>query len=825
MNTLMVLLLYIILYAFFLTTGQLASRFVFKKSNLLAILLAPLVSFSLFTLIATNLMYFFTGQVAGSLSFIGILLIAMLAGVIYPFRSSCRSLVKAHLPGMVAGVIFLAPLLLSNNLGIFALNGADFGSYAGWGSYFSHHTLIEGRPTAPYLNSTLAGFANLQEELASPHAAWRIGNISLFSAFNALVPESLWPTCYMVILAFCMGQFALATQLFCRYVLFQSTLISRQVGWLAILLNTVYWLGMSHYTPNIIGLVLTLDILAILFNVDLKRLPKIGISLCLSALLWLVYPESSIFIALLSSLLLFFRLVFSNPSKCFKRLACFLFPLPWIAVGVFILDFQAFFTLFRHLHGVLGYYRPGDYVGIFGWGYFSQLFGFADYNSLLLQYRDEVTKTATVIGYACVGILLINQFVALGHKNAPYREKIVLSFLLGLLLFVIPMTHYALDNQWLLVWRSMLTLSPYLWIVLSIIGLRVLKRGILHLKELKHSHYLFVSTKVNSRLLRQVISIHLPSAAFISLVAVAILFRVLMLKMVIIGSDHGEIFGTKYLSQIHSLKNKTYDSVFIEYEGSGTIQGGWEFYSQYYPFIFPEHGTGRNEYEVSVLQNKIIAVIGGLFNKVQRLKGFESPENGSVQLSTSHNILIPYSSTWVYMKEVKPSLTLVGLPGKLIFWSQESTQACLDMKVHASRQNASLRVSINDNIVDLMNLNSKYLFTKCAHFKKGMNVIRLEPLDMTKQAIQARAKLIEEIENKLTKTEYESGLLTIYRGGFKEKNPFSSPKPEDWGTNWNIITPEDVFPLNPYITFDEITLRKQNTPNAIVGHTQSRGNA
>ncbi|PYQ49715.1 MAG: hypothetical protein DMF78_17575, partial [Acidobacteria bacterium] len=70
-------------------------------------------------------------------------------------------------PAVLAGLIYLAPLLLTNQRGFFTINGGDFGSYGGWAEYFQDKTVRGARPDAR-INPSKSGFANLLVEVSQP---------------------------------------------------------------------------------------------------------------------------------------------------------------------------------------------------------------------------------------------------------------------------------------------------------------------------------------------------------------------------------------------------------------------------------------------------------------------------------------------------------------------------------------------------------------------------------------------------------------------------------------------------------------------------------
>jgi hypothetical protein len=772
-----------------------------EKRSGVAISISPMIGVGVFCIIATAIMHYQTGYISGIAAATTLMLIS---SILFLFNRTkmpaFHSIIRHHMPGFVAGLIFLIPLLISNELGIFALNGADFGSYAGWGSYFRDHSLMEGPPATIPINPTLSGFATLQETLANRNGAWRVGNVSLFAALNALSSAKLWPTFYMAFVGFVIGQFSLSVQLFTKYVLLQSTRSSCRITWLSILLNTVTWLAMSHYTPNVIGIVLTLIIVAITLTGLIKPFNKIFILSILFALLLLQYPESFYFLSAILLIQLCIRFPLFSKSNRYKKIIKIVSS-PAIALLIaFILTLQSFPIIWRHFISIGGYNRPGDFVGIYGWSYPSQFFGFADYNSVLSQFNNLSVKLFTFLGYLSTAILVgyIYKHWLKALKVTSIRRRLDIGLLLTLLIFLIPISRYAFQNQWLMVWRSLLMLSPYFWIIVMIIGFSACDA---YKKAEQPMSVKFFTIG----------AVPIIVFAFATLIFSALVFRVEMIKAVVTNATHAAIFGDKYYQSIRNIKNESYDSVFIEYEGTGTKQAGWEFYAQTLSYIFPEHGSGRNEYDAEILRGKRIAVMGSTFKKVQKLVGFDESINSFSNnnlFSDKDNIFLPYSSSWIYMDtKPDPILVLPGLPGKFLFWSVHDTRACLNVFAHANRPDAYLRVTINNKQNSMASLDKQKNLSVCNQFAKGLNIIRFEPLEIRSEAINARKLIIQKISKMPRATETERGLQFIYGKNFPAVNPFSSARPSEWGGEWNLITPNDEYPLNPHVIFDSITLK------------------
>jgi|GEM_PF-6926531 len=806
MNIALVVFLFLSIYAYFLFAGLPISRLMFPRKKEISAVLAPLISLSIFGIFSTIIMYHCIGYYAG-LSGSALLIVISMLCLWYGEKDGKFIFysIRQHYVGIIAGLIFLLPLFLTNDRGIFALNGADFGSYAGWGSYFSNHTLIDGRPSGVPINSTLAGFANLQQELAQSDSKWRVGCVSLFAALNAHVSERLWPTLYMVFVAFILGQFSQNVQIFSRYVLLQNRQTSRRVAYLSIWLNTIAWLAMSHYTPNIVGITFTLGIITLALIQGIRIFQKALALSILTALIVLVYPENLVFIILILSYQFLIRLRFLPNFRNRTRIKEIFFTLLLSSIFVFVMTAQSFFTLERHFFSIFAYNRPGDYVGIYFWSYPSQLIGFVDYDSILRQFNNIWMNVGVFMGYVFSVIMIISGYCLWRFKKAKnqVRSYIICGTVFMLFPFAIPIGRYVLEDQWLVAWRSLLTLSPYVWILLSIFGIQAFQNW--HVIKKHEGGFIYYYMTV------------VTAVAFLCLIGIAVFFRIVMVREVIVGGVHAAIFGEKYEQAIQQLKTKNFDLLFIEYEGSGTKQAGWEFYAQNLSYIFPEHGSGRNEYSVQLLRGKSVAVMGGGFKRIQQLSGFDNDSTNShdvnVLFSDRDNILLPYSSTWIYFDGRNPCLCLPGLPGKFLFWSKEDTTARLVISAHANRKSASLAISINGGEKRCFILDDRAPICLDGNYKKGLNVIRFEPLS-TKPGVEiARAALIRSILNKPNsqQTEYETGLLNIYYYGFQQKDPTSSALPEAWGKTWNLITPEDVEPLNPHVIFDSLVLRKTSS--------------
>jgi len=814
MGTITVIFIYFTLYVVFLFASLPVTLLLVKRSREVAVSISPSLGASCFAIFSSFSMYYMTGRHAGQFS--ASLLIIISGGLAIVFCNKIKlqvsEILRIHLLGIIAGLFFLLPLLLLNESGIYALNGADFGSYAGWGSYFLDKTLLDCRPLTLGVNSTLAGFANLQQELASPYAAWRVGNVSFFAALHAFSSAVTWPTFYMSFIAFTIGQFCLIAKLFTRHVLLQPKMISRQVGWVCLLLNTVYWLGMSHYTPNLFGLSLTVCSLTIAFSAVIGTKAKVLLLGVFLAALLVMYPESLLFIFSLSVLLLTIKGAVFRKSHPVRR-SCHMIMTMIIALVIAgALVCRPLPTVIRHLRGMLGYSRPGDFVGIHEWGYLSQLFGFADYNSLLRQYDNFIVHDITIICYVLFCAVLFIPTEEIRHKRVgltTLRNRVNAAMVLACAVYALPITGYWLNKQLLLAWRSMLTLSPYIWIAACVSGFSALRQSNIF------------SSGNHERAMALIKPVNIKAIAFLLVLVIAAFFRIAMLNAVIFGSENALVFGKDFSQQLENVDTKKYDYVFIEYEGSGTVQAGWEFYAQNLPFIFPEHGSGRNEYDDKILRGRRVVIVGGGFPPVARLENF--PQSGAGD-SRSHlalysdkdNIFIPYSSTWIYMQNAgKPLLILPGLPGRLLLWSQYDVHACLKIQAHANRPNAALAISINHGPEKTYSLAASGNFSECAKFSQGLNVVRIIPLDISAESLYARDALLRGIlaKDRRDRSEYEKALINMYIKGFASKNPLSSARPEEWENSWNLITPEDKFPLNPYVIFNDIRLSAESSSN------------
>lgn len=797
------ILFYFMGYSILILRSQSNSKFIHN--------LIPLVGMSLFLIITTILMYNFTGNQSGFIAGIILIIFSSITIIVKKRFNILKDFLSNHSLSFLAGLIFLLPLILSNEYGIFALNGADFGSYVGWGSYFADKTLLDGRPSVDAINSTLNGFANLQEELSKPNSAWRVANVSFFAALNAFFNENLWPSAYMSFVGFIVAHIVISLKLFTRYVLSQSWQSAKFIAVSAILLNTIYWLGMSHYTPNLMGIILTMIILSTIFNRYENFLLKVLLLTFFLAAMIVIYPESILFIVLLTLFFYVYKIsihlimIYSGKKTFllnfnvfkqiyFKETYKTIVPLLLAILLAILVDYNSISTITRHFIVIFNYERPGDYVGIFKWSYFSQLLGFSDYNDLLRQYPNKFIEYLTFCGYF-ISIVIIFLFIKDIKKQTNFiksKSLLILSIPLMILFFMIPILKYWYTDSLLLVWRSFITLSPYVWIFISLIS------------------FLYISKTYSSNFTRKIV-IYL----YIFFILISLIFRFFMLSYIINEGEHSLIFKKVDIQNIKKLNKIEYELLFIEYEGTGTVQAGWELYCQKLPFIFPEHGSGRNEYDDKILQDKIVAVIVGNYPKVAKLVKFDDEENvhlrnnSNVLFTNKDNIFLTYSSSWIYMKNNNsPLLILPGLPGKLLFWSQEDVNANLKFDAHTNRKSGELEVTIDESKFIYQITNENQSISINFNFKKGLNIIRFVPLDMSNDALKNRESLLKNILDKEKPTEYEKALLNIYSDSFFAKNPLFSAKSNDWNGIWNLVTPDDKFPLHPHIIFNNIELEK-----------------
>lgn len=803
LNVITVLSIYVCFYFLFTLLGVGSTRLIFPSRSYLANLLSPVFGFTLFCLISTGLLYYMTGAEAGRL---GLQLTTLLAAMTYlislrqPAPMQWARLARSQLPGFLSGLIFLLPLLLARDIGIFAINGADFGSYAGWGQYFQDYTLKQSLPIKEPVNFTLKAFTNLQQEITKADGKWRIGNISLFTALCSLLP-SYWPTLYTISIAFLLAQFTIAIQLFARIALFQKRSNALKLSYLSILLATVMWLGSAHYTPNVLGLTYTL-LLVSLFLLANRLKPRliIGTSLLVAGLV-LLYPESFMFFPIILGMQLLMRDKFLwHPftTSLFKSRILIVGIMACLTIGLaYLWTFNAFAYCMRHLFNIVGYDRPGDYVYIHFYSYLSQGIGFIDYHSILKENRNSWLKITLILNYIAAFILLAYGLLGkFNHSREKLRKRAYLILFACVLLLSLPICAYFYGHHYLIAWRALLTLSPYTWLLICIAGLNA-----------------WSMFKINPNLKFAKVTV----LAFSLILATDIFFRIGMIKNITVGTNHAAIFGEglqKSTAYLEKYKND-YDIAFIDYEGSGTIQAGWEFYAQNASYLFPQHGSGVNEYQIDPIRNKRILLLSDGYRKVHELKGFKEPaiafEGRTVTLLSDHDYLQPYSSTWIYLKndaKKSPELMLPGMPGLFLLWLREDAKACLSMQASSRRDNAILSISFNgekpmQKTMDEVN-NEKI----CHGFKKGLNTIRLQPLFTDKETLLAQQEFVKEKRaSKQKLTEQERGLVKIY-STLHAVNPLSSPTPSDWNTTWNLITPPNKYPFNPHIVFQRIVIEK-----------------
>lgn len=805
LNTFCVFILYTAFYLVFTLIGLGFCRALFRSRTYLTALLSPIFGLSVFALISTALMNHYTGAVSGKIA----LALSILSSIILYFFTqaknpaiSLKKVIQYQKLGFLSGLIFLTPLLITGDYGIFAINGADFGSYAGWGEYFYDYTLRDALPHSDPINFTKKAFTNLQIELTRPDGHWRVGNISLFAALNALVPK-YWATLYTVSIAFLMAQFILAMQLFARVVMLQTLKNSIRLAYLAILLNTVFWLAGAHYIPNIIGLTYTLLLVSLFLPLHRFNLRLIIANSFILGALILLYPESFAFFPFILVVMAFFRGRLIN-TRIIKiglfLLLSFLFAYLW--------TYESFWRCARHFLGILAYNRPGDYVGIDKLAYFSQGIGFVDYNSVLNYYSGRFLHNVLIINYiAAIILLAFGLRMDTTNRLELLRKKSYLILATILLALTSVIVSYIIREQYLVAWRSLLTISPYVWLLIGIAAL--------HAFTVRHAlKNTFKKSKTN-------FTHYFASAAIISfaiLLTTATLYRLFMIKNIAYGATHAAIFGDsmqktkEYLQANHHL----YDVAFVDYEGSGTIQAGWEYYLQNFAYLFPEHGSGRNEYITTPLEGKRIAIISDNYQKVHHLIGFETKstrfQGRTVSMTENNNILQTYSDSWIYIKQYPQSaLVLPGIPGKMLLWLKEKSNACLSLEAKSSRENAYLRITLNHDKPIQKSVDQLANTKICHSFHQGLNTIRFEPLFVDKETLRAQQAFLKKLKQNLRLTEEESGLQAIYSGVLKAVNPLVSPNISDWNSRWNLITPPDTFPFNPHIVFNNITIEKQTS--------------
>lgn len=790
-NIITVLVVYFSFYFLFTFLGLGVTQSIFRSRTFLASLLAPLFGFALFSLISTALMHYLAGAIAGQLGFLLTALISLFLILIewQLSRITIKNIVKYQWTGLLSGLIFLLPLFVVADIGIFALNGADFGSYAGWGKYFQEYTLRDTLPHTTPINTTLQAFINLQNEITLPDGRWRIGNISVFTALNSLFP-AYWPIVYMACIAFLIGQFTIAIQLFTRVVLFQTQKRALILGFLSIFLTTVMWLAASHYTPNIIGLDYTLLLISLYLLTNRFNMRwVIGISIPTGGLI-LLYPESFAFFPfLLLGQFLVRNRIFSK--RTFITGVVFI-----LSMGLAsFLTYDSFFHCLRHFFGIMGYNRPGDYVGIDFWAYPSQGLGFIDYNAVL-RPESKWLRLLLVVNYlAALTLLLFGIMYKPRTKQETLQKRTYLMLFACLLILVVPIVSYLWHEHYLVAWRTLLTISPYTWLLLCIAALNA-----------------FALYKISS-------------AKFIrtaALCAVVIFFsdiayRVHMIKSIAFGSAHGAIFGEGFQKSTAYLETNrgNYDIAFIDYQGSGTIQGGWEFYAQNLSYLFPQAGIGRNEFASEPLRGKRVVILSDNYVKIHHLTGFNQNIfnfNGqTLSFTENNNVLLPYSNSWVYFKEPIPRMSLPGLPGKLLLWLQKPSRACLNIAALSSRGDAVLDISFNGNKPirkTLEQLNNQERI--CYKFKRGLNEIRLAPTYASPEMLALQKNAIEDLKQipTLELTEQQRALLSIYKP-IKPVNPLSSPSSKnDWNGTWNLIMPPDSDPFNPHVVFSKIEVER-----------------
>ena len=355
-------------------------------------------------------------------------------------------------PAVLAGLIYLAPLIATNQRGFFTINGGDFGSYGGWAEYFQDKT-VRGAQPDPRINPNKSGFANLLVEVSRPEGHWRIGNITYFTAMKALTPGD-WYTNYMVTVAVFLSGLTLGVVLVAKEVLGLPLRGAVFCGYGFLCCNTVFWLASAHYSPNVAGLALVHGLGALAFHIlrtaRWSAVPAAGL---LAAATFLHYPEAFPYS------LVFFG--FAAAALIWKRHGTWRTALVLCAV-VPLLAYVAmpaiFPYLWRHLMAIAGYERPGDFVGIYYWSYPLQALGVIDYDKSL----NSKPGPWSVLDLLALGAASMLAFLFLVRSIAQSRRwSPRFGFAAALLVFLYPVVRFARSFNLLPLWKTALYICPY----------------------------------------------------------------------------------------------------------------------------------------------------------------------------------------------------------------------------------------------------------------------------------------------------------------------------------------------------------------------------
>lgn len=670
-------------------------------------------------------------------------------------------------PAVLAGLIFLAPLILTNQRGFFTINGGDFGSYGGWAEYFQDKT-VRGAQPDPRINPSKSGFANLLVEVSQPAGKWRIGNITYFTAMKALTPGD-WYTNYMVTVGVFLFSLTLGVSLVAKEVLGLPLRGAVFCGYGFLACNTLFWLASAHYAPNVAGLALVHGLGALAFHIlrtgRWSALPGAGL---LAAATFLHYPEAFPY-----SLVFFgfaaFALIRRRPTA-WRAAAGLCAGVPLLAYALMPSIFP---YLMRHLLAIAGYERPGDFVGIYYWSYPLQGLGVIDYDKSLNSKPDpwpwlDVLALGTASALACVFLV---RGIAQSRRRSPR-----FAFALALLVFLYPIGRFAWGFNLLPLWKTMLYICPYVFLLVLVGALLTARRA---------------SPGPARR----------PAYAWARLSAVVLFFaaclwlRIDMVKRIVRGDVHAATRGNDYLALRERIAERYahgYDGVLVAYEGTGTHQATWEWLLQDLPYAFATHGIGVNEFDTGALRRRRLLVVDDGAAKFHMIGGdaARTPPIAQFGIAAFYDpqtttFMTPLSSSWAYIP--RNCLVLRGLPGHLGIWSTVRRSAHLELDVQPPRNPTVLGVELDGGPIARSRLHDGQPthLAFALHLQEGFNAVRL------------RSELAPDIPP-------SAGALELNE--LVPVDPFVSPTSSQWNRRWNLATPPDEQGFASHLCFTRINL-------------------
>ena len=685
-----------------------------------------------------------------------------------PMVTSRAELKRSPLvPALLAGLIYLAPLIVTNQRGFFTINGGDFGSYGGWAEYFQDKT-VRGAQPDPRINPNKSGFANLLVEVSSPQGHWRIGNITYFTAMKALTPGD-WYTNYMVTVAVFLSCLTLGVVLVAKEVLGLPVRGAVFCGYGFLGCNTIFWLASAHYSPNVAGLALVHGLGALAFHIlRTARRGALPAAAVLAAATFLHYPEAFPYS------LVFFG--FAAAALIRRR------PKTWrtavvLSAGVPLLTYALMPTIFpylwRHLLAIAGYERPGDFVGIYYWSYPLQALGVIDYDKSLNSKpgpwsRLDVVALAVASTLAC--LFLVRTIVQSRRRSPGF------AFAAALLVFAYPIGLFARGFNLVPLWKTMLYICPYVFLLVLVGALLTARRAAAG--ALRH-----------------------PAQAWASLSAVALFFasclwlRIDMIERIVRGDVHAVTRGNDYLAlreRIAETYARGYDGVLVAYEGTGTHQATWEWLLQDLPYAFATHGIGVNEFDIRALRPRRLLVVDDGAPKFHMVIGEGSHTASLAQFGIAAfydpqttTFMTPLSSSWGYIPG--HCLVLRGLPGHLGIWSKAARRAHLAFDVQPPRNPSVLKIEADGGRIDRSRLRDgePTRLDVLLDLQEGFNDVRVTsdlPPDVPPSA----------------------GALALRE--LVPVDPFISPSSDQWNRRWNLATPPDERGFPSHLCFTRIAL-------------------